>query len=124
MNRIKKDQLVKIISGGHKGKIGKVIKVSNQTSREAKPSTTSRAKRSGAPRTGAVVWVEGVNMKVRHIAPNRLNPRGGKKDVHLPIDISNIAIIHDGKEDISKVAFKITDAGKQRIVKKTGKELK
>jgi large subunit ribosomal protein L24 len=101
MKRIIKDQLVKVIAGGNKGKIGKVVRAS-----------------------GGHVWVEGVNMKVRHIAPNRLNPRGGKKDVHLPIDISNVAVIHDGKEETSRVAYKLTDAGKTRIAKKTGKEIK
>jgi len=101
MKRIKKDQLVKVIAGGNKGKIGKVVRVSD---------------------TG--VWIEGVNMKVRHIAPNRLNPRGGKKDVHLPIDISNVAVIHDTKEAVSRVAYKIIDDKKIRIAKKTGKELK
>ena len=99
--RIHKDDLVKVMAGGNKGKIGKVTKITDNE-----------------------VWVEGVNMKVRHIAPNRLNPRGGKKDVHLPIDISNIAIIHDTKEATSKVGFKVTDNGKQRIAKKTGKEIK
>ena len=99
--RIKKDDLVKVVAGGNKGKIGKVVKI-----------------------TGNEVWVEGVNMKVRHIAPNRLNPRGGKKDVHLPIDISNIALIHDGAEATSKVAYKVTDDKKVRIAKKTGKEIR
>lgn len=99
--RIKRDDLVKVVAGGNKGKIGKIVKI-----------------------VGNEVWVEGVNMKVRHIAPNRLNPRGGKKDVHLPIDASNIALIHDGKEAVSKVGHKITDDGKQRIAKKTGKEIK
>ncbi|MDR1197240.1 MAG: 50S ribosomal protein L24 [Candidatus Nomurabacteria bacterium] len=101
MLRIKKDDVVKITTGGNKGKIGKVVRVTDNK-----------------------VWVEGVNIKERHIRPSKVNPRGGKKDVHLPVDISNVAIIHDGKEATSRVAYKITDAGKQRIAKKTGKEIK
>jgi large subunit ribosomal protein L24 len=99
--RIKSGDVVKITTGKQKNKIGKVTQIK-----------------------GNKVWVEGVNMKVRHIAPNRLNPRGGKKDVHLPIDISNVAVIHDGAEATSKIAYKITDDKKVRIAKKTGKELK
>ena len=99
--RIRKDDLVKVMAGGNKGKIGKVVKI-----------------------TGGKVWVEGVNMKVRHIAPNRLSPRGGKKDVHLPINISNVAVIHDNAEATTKVAYKVTDDSKIRIAKKTGKEIK
>jgi large subunit ribosomal protein L24 len=101
MKRIVKDQLVKIIAGGNKGKIGKVVRVGD-----------------------GKIWVEGVNVKIRHIAPNRLNPRGGKKDVHKPINISNVAVIVDGNEEISKVAYKIADDKKVRIAKKTGKEIK
>lgn len=102
MLRIKKDDLVKVIAGGHKGKIGKVVKV-----------------------VASEAWVEGVNVKERHIRPNRVNPRGGKKDVHLPIDVSNLAVIIDGKEAIGKIAYKVSSDGvKTRIVKSTGKELK
>jgi large subunit ribosomal protein L24 len=101
MKRIIKDQLVKIIAGANRGKTGKVVRVSENK-----------------------VWVEGVNMKERHIAPNRLNPRGGKKDVHKPIDISNVALIIDGKDQTSKVGYKLADDSKQRVAKKTGKEIK
>lgn len=102
MLRIKKDDLVKVVAGGNKGKIGKVVKV-------------------GADK----IWVEGVNIKERHIRPNRINPRGGKKDVHLPIDISNVAVIVDGKEAVSKIGYKVSNDGvKSRIVKSNGKELK
>jgi len=100
-NRIRRDDLVKVVAGGNKGKIGKIVKI-----------------------VGNKVWIEGVNMKVRHIAPNRLNPRGGKKDVHLPIDISNVALIVDGKEEISKVGFKIVEGKKIRVAKVSGKEVK
>ena len=101
MKRIVKDQLVKVVAGGNKGKIGKVVKVSD-----------------------GQVWIEKVNMRVRHIRPNRVNPRGGKKDVHLPIDISNVAVIHDGKEQTTKVAFSVADDKKLRVAKATGKEIK
>ena len=101
MRRIIKDQLVKIVAGGNKGRIGKVVKVNANK-----------------------VWVEGVNVKERHIRPNRINPRGGKKDVHLPIDISNVKVVHDGKEAVSKIGYKVTDSGKVRVAKATGKEIK
>lgn len=101
MRRIVKDQLVKIIAGGNKNRIGKVTQVK-----------------------GDKVWVEGVNVKERHIRPSRVNPRGGKKDVHLPIDISNVKVIHDGNEAVTKVGYKVTDSGKVRVAKATGKEIK
>jgi large subunit ribosomal protein L24 len=101
MNRIKKNDVVKITTGQNKNKIGKVVKI-----------------------TSHQVWVEGVNVKERHIRPNRLNPRGGKKDVHLPIDASNVKVVIDGKEATSKVGYRVTETGKVRISKATGKEIK
>ncbi|MCL2174230.1 50S ribosomal protein L24 [Candidatus Saccharibacteria bacterium] len=96
-----KDQLVKIIAGNQKGKVAKVTRINGQK-----------------------IYLENINVRTRHIAPNRLNKQGGKKDVHLPIDISNVALIHDGKEETSKITYKISDDKKIRIAKKTGKEIR
>lgn len=99
-NRIKKGDLVKIIAGGNKGKSGKVLRVD-----------------------GNRVFVEKINVKTRHIRPSQLNPQGGKKDVHVSIDISNVALLVD--EKITKVGFKIDKDGKKvRVAKATGKEIK
>ena len=102
MLRIKKDDLVKVIAGGNKGKTGKVTKVE-----------------------GNKVWVEGVNVRERHIRASQFNPRGGKKEIQIPVDISNLALVIDGKDATSKVSFKVSDDGKKsRVAKTTGKEIK
>ena len=104
MKRIKKDDLVKVIAGGNKGKIAKVTRVS-----------------------GTVVYIEGVNVSTRHVAANRINPQGGKKDVQLPISISNVALVVDDVKDAektSKVSYQVKNGVKVRIAKATGKEVK
>jgi large subunit ribosomal protein L24 len=101
--RIKLNDTVKVISGGLKGKTGKVVKVDAARNQ---------------------VFIEKLNVKVRHIAPNRLNPRGGKKDVHVGIDLSNVALVVDEKGATSRVGYKSSDAGKVRFAKTTGKEIK
>ncbi|MDR1970193.1 MAG: 50S ribosomal protein L24 [Candidatus Nomurabacteria bacterium] len=101
MKRIKKDDMVKIIAGSQKGKVAKVARVDGQK-----------------------VYLENVSVRTRHIAANRLNKQGGKKDIQLPIDISNVAIVHGEKETVSKIAYKMFDDKKIRIAKKTGKEIK
>ncbi len=101
MAKIKSNDMVKVIAGGLKGKSGKVVKID-----------------------GNQVFIEGVNVKERHIKPSQVNPRGGKKDVHVGIDISNVALVIDGKDETSKVGFKITGDKKVRIAKKTNKEIK
>lgn len=102
--RIRKDDQVKVMTGQHKGRIGKVIRVDAANHK---------------------VWIEGINTRVRHIRPNQLNPRGGKKDIHVSLDTSNVALIIDDQKNTSRVGFKTTTAGtKVRIAKKTGKEVK
>ena len=70
--RIHKDDTVKIIAGANKGTTGKVLAV--------------------LPQQNAAL-VEGVGVKTRHIKPSQLNPRGGKKDVHVPVDLSKLALV-------------------------------
>ncbi|MDR1300338.1 MAG: 50S ribosomal protein L24 [Candidatus Nomurabacteria bacterium] len=99
MSKIKAGDIVKVMAGGQKGKDGKVVKVKD-----------------------GKVYIEKVNLKTRHIRPSQLNPRGGKKDIHVGIDISNVVLLVDGKP--AKVGFKTTDGKKVRVVRKTGKEIK
>lgn len=104
MKRIKKDDLVKVIAGSNKGKVAKVNKVDGQK-----------------------VYVEGVNNRTRHIAANRLNNQGTKKDVQIPIDISNVALVTEdtkNAEKTSKVAYQVKNGVKTRVAKSNNKEVK
>jgi len=76
IKKIKKDDLVKVLSGAHKGKTGKVLSVSTQDQ---------------------TVQVEGIGIVKRHIKPNQLNPRGGTKDIHLGLPVSKVALVVDEK---------------------------
>lgn len=98
-NRIIKGDKVRVIAGSQKGKEGQVVKTN-----------------------GRQVFVENINVKERHVRPTQINPKGGKKDVHVGLDISNVVLIVDDKP--VKVAFKVTADKKVRIDKKTGKEIK
>lgn len=98
MTRIHKDDLVKIITGSHKGTTGKVLKVNTKE--------------------GSVL-VEGVGVGHRHVKPSAVNPRGGKKDIHAAIDISKVALVVDEKTGkTSRVGLvKNADGGKTRVAK-------
>jgi large subunit ribosomal protein L24 len=76
MKRIKTGDTVKVIAGSNKGKTGKVVKV--------------------APQKG-LAYVDGLGIKSRHIKPTKLNPKGGKKDIHTGINLSKLAKITDTK---------------------------
>ena len=106
MPRIRKDDLVKIITGSKKGTTGKVLKVNVSK---------------------GTVLIEGVGVAHRHVKPSQLNPRGGSKDIHVPMDISKVALIVDEKSGkTSRVGLATNaDGVKTRIAKSMkNKEIK
>lgn len=99
--RIHKDDIVKIIAGSSKGTTGKVLSV------DTKKNT---------------VLIEGVGVGHRHVKPNQLNPRGGKKDIRVGIDVSKVALVVDEKSGkTSRVGIK-TNADGTKV--RTAKSLK
>lgn len=106
VNRIKKGDTVKLISGSQKGTTAKVVAV--LTSKQA-------------------VLLEGIGQKHRHVKPNAVNPRGGSKDVHVPTPLSKVALVIDEKSGkTSRVGYvKNADGGKTRVARQANnKEIK
>jgi large subunit ribosomal protein L24 len=102
--RLKKNDRVKVISGNHRGKDGKILKIFHEKSS---------------------VIVEGVNIIKRHTKPNQKNPQGGITQKEAPIHISNIMLIDPKANTASRIGMQIlTDAeGKKkrmRYGKKSG----
>lgn len=106
MSRIKKDDIVKLISGKDKGTTGKVLAVLGKKN---------------------AVLIEGIGAKHRHVKPSQLNPRGGSKDIHVPTSLHKVALVVDEKASkTSRVGFvKNVDGGKTRVARQLkNKEIK
>jgi len=99
--RIKKDDLVYIISGDDKGKTGKV--------------------KTLLMNKGQVI-VEGVNVKTKHVKPTQTS-RGGRLQVERPISISKVQPV-DPKTGLgTRVKYVTAEGFKKRIAVKTGSDL-
>ena len=96
-SKIKKDDLVQVITGKDKGKSGKVLSVDTKNNK---------------------VLVEGVNMVSKHSKPSMTNQQGGIIHQEGPIDISNVMYVHKGKA--TRVGFKMDGDKKVRFAKTTG----
>ena len=106
VKRIKKGDTVKLISGDDKGTTAKVLAV--LTGKNA-------------------VLLEGVGQKHRHVKPNMLKPRGGSKDIHVPVPLSKVALVVDEKSGkTSRVGFvKNADGNTVRVARQANsKEIK
>lgn len=66
---IKTGDSVKILAGDNKGKVAKVVKVSPKEHK---------------------AFLEGIEVRERHFRATQFNPKGGKKTVHVGIDLSNL----------------------------------
>jgi ribosomal protein L24, bacterial/organelle len=106
VKRIKKGDLVKVISGSHKGTTAKVL-------------TVLAGKNA--------VLLEGIGQTHRNVKPSQLNPRGGSKDVHVPTPLSKVALVIDEKTGkTSRVGYvKNADGGTTRVARQANsKEIK
>jgi large subunit ribosomal protein L24 len=111
--KIKKGDIVAVISGKHKPVNGKY--------------TTGEVLQV-LPNSNRVV-VKGVNIVTKHNRPSNANPDGGIEKKEAPIHISNVALI-DPKTKKSKKAVKTVRVGfdfengkKIRVCHKTGAKL-
>ena len=90
--RIKKGDIVKVITGKDKDKEGKVIAV----------------------KEGRLL-IEGINMITKHSKANQANPKGGLIHQEAPIDISNVMYVHKGKPTRIGFTTKEGKKGTQKV---------
>ena len=65
------------------------------------------------------VIVNGVNIAKKHQKARKANQQGGIIDRDMPVDASNVMLVHKGKP--TRVGYKIqADGTKVRIAKRTG----
>jgi large subunit ribosomal protein L24 len=96
--KLKKGDTVVVIAGKDKGTEGEVAQV--------------------LPSQNKVI-VNGVNTAKRHTKPNRRNQQGGIVDRDMPVDASNVMLVHKGKP--TRVGYRINaDGSKVRVAKRTG----
>jgi large subunit ribosomal protein L24 len=102
--RLRKNDLVEVISGRDAGKRGKVLAVLAAEGR---------------------VLVQGVNFIKRHTRPNpQRNIRGGIVEREAPIHTSNVMIVSPDDDKPTRIGFKLlADGRKVRIGRRGGEGL-
>ena len=88
---LKSGDIVKVISGDHKGTSAKIVCMKD-----------------------GKACLEGIGLVERHVRASYLNPKGGKKTIHLGIDLSNLKL--------EKAAEKEAEAPKKAAKKATAKK--
>jgi large subunit ribosomal protein L24 len=101
--RLRKNDLVEVISGKDAGKRGKILKVFRETSR---------------------VIVQGVGFIKRHTRPNpQRNIKGGIAEREAPIHVSNVMVVSPDDDRRTRIGFKTLGDGRKVRVARRGGEL-
>ena len=98
---IVKGMMVRVISGNHKGKEGKVLYVIPKKER---------------------IIIEGINIIKKHARPTQENPKGGFVEKEGSIHISNVMLVASGKPTRINYKF-LKDGSKVRVSNKTGTQI-
>lgn len=100
--KIRRDDTVVVVTGKHKGKVGKVLRV--------------------LPDRGRVL-VEKINLVKRAVKPQGDRP-GGVLEKEASLHVSNVALWNSSEGRRVKVSWKVlADGTKVRVDRKTGAEL-
>ena len=99
--RVRKNDVVMVISGKDRGKRGRVLRV-----------TAAKG----------LVLVEGINIVKRHTRPNpQRNIKGGIVDRETPVHLSNVALIDPESDRPTRVGTKILGDGQRaRVSRRSG----
>ena len=98
---VKKGDVVIVTAGDDKGKTGEIVSVDTKANR---------------------VVVRGVNIHKRHLKPTQGRPQGAIVEMELPIHMSNVSPVVDGKPSRVRFVSK-PDGSKSRVAARGGKEL-
>ncbi|MDB4533855.1 50S ribosomal protein L24 [Vicingaceae bacterium] len=98
--KIKIGDMVKVINGGDRGKVGKVLSVDHDKNK---------------------IMVEGVNLVYKHVRPSQRNPQGGRLHKEMPIWVSNVMAICPKTNKPTKIGYRyLNDGTKERFARKSG----
>jgi len=83
---LKTGDKVMVIAGDNKDKTAKIVKVKD-----------------------GKAYLDGIEIRERHMKKTYLNPKGGKKEIHVGIDLSNLKLVEAAK--VEKKAAKSDKKG-------------
>ena len=76
MKTLKLNDKVMVIAGDNKGQTAKIVGIDKKSNK---------------------AMLEGIEVRERHMKKTYLNPAGGKKTVHMGIDMSNLKLVEAAK---------------------------
>jgi len=101
--KIVRGDMVKVIAGANKGKVGKVLKVFPETDR---------------------IVVEKIQLIKRHTKPSQKVPQGGVIEIEAPIHASNVMLLDPKSGEATRIkVHRLEDGTKERVATRSGETI-
>ena len=98
MTRVRKGDVVAVMSGEDKGKRGRVLRVFVDSGR---------------------VVVEGINLVHKHLRKSQQNPQGGRVQREAPVRVSTVMPIDPSTDKPTRVSSAVVDGRRVRVARKS-----
>ena len=99
--KLRKNDVVKIISGREKGKTGRILRIDREKMRAV---------------------IEGLNMVKKAVKQRKQNEKGGITSIEAPLSVSKLMIMCK-KCGPTRIGYRIDDQSKKRVCRTCGGEL-
>ncbi len=96
---LRRNDLVKVISGVYKGKTGKILRVLRDENK---------------------VVVQGINLVYKHIRRSQKNPQGGRIQKEAPIPACKVMLVDPKTNLPTRIGFRFEQGQKVRYAKRSG----
>jgi len=100
--KIRKGDMVKVMTGRERGKTGKVLRVDTEKGR---------------------VWIERLNLVKRHQKPTQQHRQGGIIEKEAPVHVSNVMYYDEKAGRATRIGMKELEGKKVRYSKRSGEVL-
>ncbi len=100
--KVRKDDMVRVISGKDRGKTGRVLRVDPKAQR---------------------VFVEGVAVRKRHMRPRTMQEQGGVIESEGPVHVSNVMLIDPKSGEPTRVGITRENGRRARVARRSGEEI-
>jgi large subunit ribosomal protein L24 len=96
---LKRNDLVMVISGIHRGKQGRVLRVIREKEQ---------------------VIVQGVNLRFKHLRRSQKNPQGGRVQKEAPLPAAKVQVVDPKTNRPTRIGYRIEGGRKVRYAKASG----
>ena len=96
---LKRNDLVVVISGAHKGDQGRVLRVIEDKNQ---------------------VIIQGVNLRFKHLRRSQKNPQGGRVQKEAPLNASKVQLVDPKTNRPTRVGYRMEGKRKVRFAKRSG----